>query len=207
MFSPDEALAIMREGNRRFLMDDAPIADSSLGHERRLEIARNQQPMAVLVSCSDSRVSPELLFGRGLGELFIVRNAGNVVDTVAMGSIEYAVHILGVRLIVVLGHQRCGAVNAALSVVESQEVLPGSLQSLVEPIIPSVLLAKKECDGETDSEEVWDMAVRANIARVVNSLKASTPILSEAMRTQGLRIIGAYYGLDDGKVEFMDGER
>jgi carbonic anhydrase len=204
MISPDEALSILREGNRRFLMDDAPIADVPLSHDRRLEIARNQQPMAVLVSCSDSRVPPELLFGRGLGELFIVRNAGNTVDTVAMGSIEYAVHVLGVRLIVVLGHQRCGAVSAALSVVERDEVFPGSVGKMVEPIIPAVLLAKKKCSACEESEQVWDQAVRENIRRVVESLKTSQPILAEKVQSEGLKIVGAYYRLDDGMVEFLD---
>src|SRR5690606_9640917 len=167
MISPDEALSILREGNRRFLMDDAPIADVPLSHDRRLEIARNQQPMAVLVSCSDSRVPPELLFGRGLGELFIVRNAGNTVDSVALGSIEYAVHVLGVRLIVVLGHQRCGAVQAAMDVVERDATFPGSLGQLVEPIIPAVLLAKKSCECNSGPEALWDAAARENIKRVV----------------------------------------
>jgi carbonic anhydrase len=204
MISPDEALSILREGNRRFLMDDSPIDDEPLSHDRRLEIARNQQPMAVLVSCSDSRVPPELLFGRGLGELFIVRNAGNTVDTVAMGSIEYAVHVLGVRLIVVLGHQRCGAVSAALSVVERDEVFPGSVGKMVEPIIPAVLLAKKKCSACEESEQVWDQAVRENIRRVVESLKTSQPILAEKVQSEGLKIVGAYYRLDDGMVEFLD---
>lgn len=120
--TPDQALAMLKEGNAKFLADTP--ARTVQGKERRLEIARGQTPFAVLVSCSDSRVSPEVLFGCGLGEFFIVRNAGN---TVALGSIEYAVAVLGVPLIVVLGHERCGAVDAALSVVEKNTVFPGSL--------------------------------------------------------------------------------
>lgn len=112
----DEALALLKEGNASF-MADMPVRPAVQGRERRLEIAREQTPFAVLVSCSDSRVPPELLFGRGLGELFIVRNAGNTIDTTAMGSIEYAITVLGVPLIVVMSHKRCGAVEGAIALV------------------------------------------------------------------------------------------
>jgi carbonic anhydrase len=105
--SPEQALARLKEGNQSFITD-APFRRESTDRDRRIEIARGQTPFCVLVGCSDSRVSPELLFGRGLGELFIVRNAGNTVDTTAMGSIQYAVVELGVPLIVVLGHEKCG---------------------------------------------------------------------------------------------------
>jgi carbonic anhydrase len=114
------------------------------------------------------------------------------------------VHVLGVRLIVVLGHQRCGAVSAALSVVERDEVFPGSVGKMVEPIIPAVLLAKKKCSACEESEQVWDQAVRENIRRVVESLKTSQPILAEKVQSEGLKIVGAYYRLDDGMVEFLD---
>ena len=109
------------------------------GRDRRLEIARGQTPFATLVSCSDSRVPPELLFGRGLGELFIVRNAGNTVDTAALGTIEYGVAALGVPLIVVMGHEKCGAVDAAVKVVTENATFPGSIGRMVEPIVPAVL--------------------------------------------------------------------
>src|SRR5215218_1525320 len=133
----DQALQILKEGNRRFVADTPDQAavtqskDPKLGHERRLEIAEGQTPFAVLVSCSDSRVPPELLFGRGLGELFIVRNAGNTVDTTALGSIEYGVAQLGVPLVVVMGHERCGAVEAAVKVVTENATFPGSTGRMV----------------------------------------------------------------------------
>ena len=122
--TPDQALAALKEGNDKFITD-APFRGVQ-GRERRIEIARGQAPIAVLVSCSDSRVPPELLFGRGLGELFIVRNAGNTVDTTALGSIQYAVAELGVPLVLVLGHERCGAVDAAVKVVKDNATFPGS---------------------------------------------------------------------------------
>jgi carbonic anhydrase len=206
MLSADEALALLKEGNQRFLEDRMPVPDSSLGRDRRLEIARTQQPFAVLVSCSDSRVPPELLFGRGLGELFIVRNAGNTVDTVALGSIEYAVHVLGVQLVVVMGHQRCGAVAAAVSVVTDNALFPGSLGQMVEPIIPAVLKARysESCGCELEDDELLDASVRENIRRVVNRLRASEAIIVDALLGGRLRIVGAHYALDDGRVEFFE---
>jgi len=127
--NPDQALQLLKDGNRNYLTD-SPIRRAE-GRERRLEIARGQTPFAVLVSCSDSRVPPELLYGRDLGELFIVRNAGNTVDTSAMGSIEYAVAQLGVPLVLVMGHERCGAVDAALTVVERNASFPGSIGQMI----------------------------------------------------------------------------
>jgi hypothetical protein len=115
--TPDAALALLKEGNRRFL-EGNPIRPHLTSPERRAALAKEQRPFCVLVGCSDSRVAPEVLFGRGLGDLFIVRNAGNVVDIAAMGSIEFGVTVLGAPLVVVLGHERCGAVQAALDVVE-----------------------------------------------------------------------------------------
>ena len=194
----DQALALLKEGNDKFLTD-SPLR-SVQGRERRLEIARGQTPFAVLVSCSDSRVPPELLFGRGLGELFIVRNAGNTVDTVAMGSIEYAVAVLGVPLIVVMGHERCGAVEAALSVVEKNTVFPGSLNQMLEPILPAALMA---LSSGAKGEDLLDAAVRENVKRVVVRLRNSGPVLVEPIRAGKVKVVGARYDLDDGKVDFF----
>jgi carbonic anhydrase len=131
-----------------------------------MEIARGQAPFAVLVSCSDSRVPPELLFDTGLGELFIIRNAGNTVDTAALGSIQYGVLVLGAPLVVVLGHERCGAVDAALQVVDKNATFPGSIGPMIEPIIPAVLKAKS---GGAKGDELLDAAVRENVRRVVTA--------------------------------------
>ena len=140
-----------------------------------------------------------MLFGRSLGELFIVRNAGNVVDLAAMGSIEYGVAVLGAPLVLVLGHERCGAVQAAIDVVENDAHFPGSIGQMIEPIIPAVLRARRE--GEHD---LLDRAVRANVRRVVERLRTTEQMLMEPLREGSLRIVGARYDLDDGSVEFLD---
>ena len=194
----DQALATLKEGNAKFLTD-SPLR-AVQGRARRLEIARGQAPFAVLVSCSDSRVPPEVLFGRGLGELFIVRNAGNTVDTVALGSIEYAIAVLGVPLIVVLGHERCGAVDAALSVVEKNTIFPGSLNQMIEPILPAALIARST---GAKGEALLDAAVRENIRRVVTRIKNSEAVLMNPIKTGKVKVVGARYDLDDGEVDFF----
>lgn len=193
----DQALQTLIDGNRSFVTD-SPVR-AVPGRARRLEIARNQAPFVVMVSCSDSRVPPELLFGRGLGELFIVRNAGNTVDTTALGSIEYAVAQLGVPLVVVMGHERCGAVEAAVSVVRDNATFPGSIGRMIEPIVPAVLQAQQ------DSGDLLDNAVRRNVSRTVDRLRtASEPLLLDPLAQRRLRIVGARYDLDDGSVDFFD---
>jgi carbonic anhydrase len=199
---PDEALAALREGNRRFVSDEAPPEPPRNDHERRLEVAQGQTPFATLVGCSDSRVPPELLFGRGLGELFIVRNAGNTVDTAALGSIEYAAAELGVPLILVMGHERCGAVAAAVEVVERNARFPGDIGEMIEPILPAVLQAKAALPAGGD---LLEAAVRENVRRVAERLRTSHALLLEPQRAGRLKVVGAYYDLDDGRVDFFDG--
>ena len=195
-----QALEKLKKGHQDFLADK-PAVKSTRDHGRRLEIARGQVPFAVLVGCSDSRVAPELLFDTGLGELFIVRNAGNTIDTVAMGSIQYAVQVLGVPLILVLGHERCGAVDAAVSVVEKNTVFPGSIGQMVEPIIPAVLKARSQ--GGLKGEALLDLAVRENVRRTVQRLRTAEPTLSDPIAAGKVRVVGARYDLDDGKVDFF----
>lgn len=196
--TPDQALARLKQGNRDFLAGRSPRQDAD--GRRRLEIARAQYPIAVLVSCSDSRVPPELLFGRGLGELFIIRNAGNTIDTVAMGSLEYAVAELNVPLVVVMGHERCGAVAAAVSVVQEGVTFPGSIGQMVEPIIPAVLDARRNRPAD-----LLDASVRANVSRTVSRLRQfSEPMILDRLRQKRLRVVGARYDLDDGTVDFFD---
>lgn len=195
--SPDEALELLIEGNQSFL-NDVPTS-APIGRERRLEIAKGQAPFAAYVTCSDSRVSPEILFGRGLGELFIIRNAGNTVDTVALGSIEYAVAELGVPLVVVMGHEACGAVKAAKAVVDDNAIFPGSIGRMIEPIIPAVL----EVRGREGDK--LDHAIRANVSRVVRQLRTSTdPLLLDPQKAGKLKVVGAHYKLDTGSVDFFD---
>jgi carbonic anhydrase len=194
--NPEQALQLLKDGNRNYLTE-SPIRRVE-GRERRLEIARGQTPFAVLVSCSDSRVPPELLYGRDLGELFIVRNAGNTVDTSAIGSIEYAVIELGVPLIVVMGHQRCGAVDAAVSVVRDNATFPGSIGAMIEPIIPAVLSVRDK------PGDLLENAVRANISRIVRRLREAEPTLLDPQRAGKLKVVGAHYSLEDGSVDFFD---
>ncbi|WP_062212559.1 carbonic anhydrase [Aureimonas sp. AU12] len=197
VLTADEALALLKKGNAEFI-SDAPI-HAAIGRERRIEIAREQHPFAVLVACSDSRVSPELLFGRGLGELFIVRNAGNTLDTVALGSLEYAVEHLGTPLVLVMGHQRCGAVSAAVSVVRDNKMFDGAIGQMIEPIIPAVLAVRDQ------PGDLVDNAVRENVRRVVHNLRnASEPLLARPIAAGQVRIVGAEYSLDDGSVNFFD---
>lgn len=196
--TPDQALEALKRGNREFLAGRAAVPDQD--GRRRLEIAKAQYPIAVLVSCSDSRVPPELLFGRGLGELFIIRNAGNTIDTVAMGSLEYAVAELNVPLVVVMGHERCGAVAAAVSVVQEGATFPGSIGQMVEPIIPAVLDARRN-----NPADLLDASVRANVRRTVGRLREfSEPMVLDRLKQGKLRIVGARYDLDDGNVDFFD---
>ena len=195
--TPDQALALLKQGNQNFLTD-SPVR-RAVGRQRRLEIAQSQAPFAAYVTCSDSRVSPELLFGRGLGELFIIRNAGNTVDTVALGSIEYAVAELGVPLVVVMGHERCGAVAAAASVVRNNATFPGAIGRMVEPIIPAVLKAQGQ------PGDLVENSIRENVRRVVNQLRTATdPLLLDPQRAGKLKVVGAYYDLDTGNVDFFD---
>jgi carbonic anhydrase len=193
--TPDEALRMLKEGNERFVTD-APFRGVQ-GRERRVEVARGQRPFAVLVGCSDSRVPPELLFGRGLGELFIVRVAGNTVDLTARGSVEYAVAELGVPLVLVLGHERCGAVAAAVEVVASNATFPGAIGEVVEPIVPAVLRAKAQ------PGELLDNAVRENVRRVVTRLRGNGAILPAMAEAGRRKVVGARYDRDDGAVDFV----
>ncbi len=193
----DQALETLKEGNRLYQIDSPVQAAKS--RERRIEIALGQTPFVVLVSCSDSRVSPEILFGRGLGELFIVRNAGNCVDTAALGSIQYGVAQLGVPLVLVMGHSRCGAVEAAVDVVKNNTVYPGAIGQMIEPIVPAVL-SQRDKPGD-----FVENCVRANVDRVVSRLRgAAEPALLDPLKAGKLRIVGAAYSLDTGMVDFFN---
>lgn len=196
--TPSQALRLLQEGNDKFIME-APFRTART-RERRIALARGQAPFCVLVGCSDSRVPPELLFGRDLGELFIVRNAGNTVDTAALGSIEYGVGVLGCPLVVVLGHESCGAVAAAIEVVQKNATFPGVIGEMIQPIIPAVLSVRDQGQGDA----LLDNAVKANARRVATRLKTQSPILQEAMRQDKLKIVAARYDLDDGVVDFFE---
>lgn len=195
--TPDEALQALKDGNAAYRAELS--ACTAQGQARRIEIAAGQAPFCVLVSCSDSRVAAEIVFGRGLGEMFIVRNASNTIDTTALGSIEYAVEHLGTPLIVVMGHSRCGAVEAAVSLVDSNAVFPEAIEHMLGPIVPAVLAVREKPGDRVDN------AVRANVDRTVARLRlGAEPIIAGPLKAGALRVVGASYSLDTGAVDFFN---
>ncbi|MEY2493203.1 MAG: carbonic anhydrase [Verrucomicrobiota bacterium] len=188
----EAALQQLREGNDRFIAGK-PLHIGDLA-ERRAEVAKNQKPFAVLVSCSDSRGGPEIIFDQSLGDIFVVRTAGNVVAGIELGSVEYAVEHLGASLIMVLGHTRCGAVAAAVSGGEAH----GHLPSILDLIKPAVEKTKNEPGDPIEN------AMRENVRQTVTQLKNDSPVLTDALRGGKLRIVGARYDLDTGRVELLD---
>jgi carbonic anhydrase len=190
--SADEAWRKLEEGNQRFASGHGrAVADYTA---RRAELTKSQHPFAVIVSCSDSRVGPEVVFDQGLGDLFVIRTAGEVVDEQPLGSIEYAVEHLGTPLVVVMGHTRCGAVTAAVEGGKPD----GHIGSLTKAIEPAVEKAKGEAGDRVEN------AVKENVRLVVEQLKGSGPILSEFVRTGKVKIVGAEYDLDTGKVSKVE---
>jgi carbonic anhydrase len=189
--SPDDALARLVEGNRRFVSGTTTHPDQSVG--RRTEVAGGQQPFAIVLACSDSRVPPELIFDQGLGDLFVIRNAGNLLDDHVIGSIEYAVEHLHPPLVVVLGHTKCGAVSAAVAGGE----VPGHLKSIVESLEPAVAMAKKE-PGDT-----VDNAVSINARLSAAALARMAPIVGEAVTAGHIKVVAARYDIATGQVEFL----
>jgi carbonic anhydrase len=190
--APAEAIAKLKEGNGRYT--NGKLQHPGQTTERRAELTKDQHPFAVIVSCSDSRVPPEIVFDQGLGDLFVVRVAGNVIDDHGLGSIEYAVDHLGARLIVVLGHQSCGAVKAAKETIAAKSKAPGHIQSLVMAIQPAV-----EATAKGDLEAT----VEANVKNVVQAVRTSTPILKPKVDSGEVQVIGGYYSLDTGAVTFL----
>ena len=201
-----EALQRLREGNRRFVTGELDLA-AALDESRRSALARGQEPFAVILGCSDSRVPAELVFGQGFGDLFVIRVAGNIVAPSQVGSVEFAAGKLGVRLAVVLGHTRCGAVTATLE--ELQQPVPNrspNLRSIVDRIRPSVepLLSTPLA---RDRDALIAQAVRANIRAATDQLRHGSEILERLEAREGLLIVGGEYSLDTGEVDFFDGGR
>jgi len=186
--SGDKALQKLMDGNNRYV--SAQMSHPNQTPARRSEVIEGQHPFAVIVGCSDSRVPPEIIFDQGLGDLFVVRLAGHVLSDEALGSIEYALEHLGTRLIMVLGHDNCGAVTAAVKGGD----IPGHIGSIVKAIAPAVKKAKNQ------PGDLLENAIRENVAMVVEQLKYSDPLLKELVENGALKIVGAHYHLDDGKV-------
>jgi carbonic anhydrase len=188
--SSEQIWNFLVEGNKRFVAGQ-PLARDIVSQRRSLE--KTQSPPVSVLSCSDSRLPSEAIFDQGLGDLFVVRIAGNSADPMGIGSLEFAVRILGTRVIVVLGHQRCGGVTAACS----GEKMPSSnLEALIQPIMESCRIAKEQ----HGSEDLIDFAIKTHVRKTADDLLAESEILKQAHDAGKLSIIGAYYSLDSGSV-------
>jgi len=190
----DEALSRLLDGNRRFVAGNLNQLTGTALVRRRYALAREQTPFAVIVGCSDSRVPPELIFDVTLGEIFVIRTAGEVVDSVALGSIEYAIEHLATRLIVVLGHQRCGAVSAAVSGATEG----GDISIVLNAILPAVEATKDHAGDPIDN------AVRADAREIARGLQITGPIIPPRVQSGEVKVLAAYYSLDSGQVELLN---
>ena len=199
-----EALERLREGNRRFVAGDRNLATLASGL-RRHEFLAGQQPFAVILGCSDSRVPVEIVFDQGVGDLFVIRVAGNVVAPSQIGSVEFAAEQFGTRLVIVLGHTRCGAIQATLDELRRPTASQSrNLRAIVDRIRPAVegLLAT-ELGG--DREALARAAVRANVRVAASSLRHGSDVLEHLIRREELLVVGAEYSLETGVVDFFDG--
>jgi carbonic anhydrase len=204
MISARQALKRLREGNRRFV-SGVRSRDTFPSGTRRAELATRQEPFAIVLGCSDSRVPAEIVFDQGLGGLFVVRVAGNIVASSQVGSVEFAAARFGTRLVVVLGHSQCGAVLATLEELKQPtDSQSRSLRSIVDRIRPSVepLLAT---ELRHDPDALVRHAVRANIRASANHLRHGSDILEQLIQEDGLFVVGAEYSLETGVVDFFDG--
>lgn len=189
---PQEVLQKLLDGNSRFVAGTPERPRQNM--KRRAEIAEAQHPEAIVVACSDSRVAPEILFDQGLGDLFVIRTAGEVCDHVALASIEYAAEHLGSSLILVLGHKRCGAVKATCDGGDHH----GHLSQLINAMRNAVENARGQAG------DLLDNAVKENVKNVVKQLKTSEPILAKMVNDGKLEVVGAYYDLDSGAVSLVE---
>ena len=204
MIPASEALDLLREGNRRFVMNQSRTASAS-HHERRLSLVSGQEPFAIVLGCSDSRVPAELVFDQGFGDLFVIRVAGNIVAPSQVGSVEFAAAKFGTRLVVVIGHSQCGAITATLDELLGRSTTESrNLRSIVDRVRPSVetVLAGRD---PRDYDALIRDAVRANVRASASHLRHGSELLERLVREDGLLVVGAEYALDSGVVTFFDG--
>jgi len=204
MIAAAEALERLKQGNLRFV-SDLPNQCIQTGQDRRASFLANQEPFAIILGCSDSRVPAELVFDQGLGDLFVIRVAGNIVAPSLVGSVEFAAERFGTRLVVVLGHSMCGAILATIEEIgRPTEVQSVNLKSIVDRVRPSVesLLSAK---APLDKEALVHKAVRANIRASADHLRHGSQILERLIQQDGLLVVGAEYSLETGVVDFFDG--
>ena len=196
----DQALVRLREGNRRFV-DHVVSLEALLSHARREDHARAQRPFAVVLGCSDSRAPAEFVFDQGLGDLFVIRVAGNIAAPSQVGSVEFAVEQFQVRLVVVLGHSNCGAVRATLTHLQAPGDTSPALRAIVDRIAPGIQPVLTGCGGEADA--CMPQAIRANVMATIGNLREQSDYLRYAELQGGLRIVGADYDLGSGAVDFF----
>lgn len=200
-----EALALLREGNARYV--DSLTSDPSL--QRRPELVRDQDPLAIILGCSDARVPVEIVFDQGLGDLFVIRVAGNIVAPSQIGSIEFAAAKFNTKLVVVLGHSNCGAISACVdAMINPDKNYSPNLQSIVDRIRPSVynLHELATANGQdADANELIDRSIRANVRMSVSQLKHGSRALEDLWSSGQLLIVGAEYNIETGIVRFLDG--
>jgi carbonic anhydrase len=204
MISALDALARLRAGNRRFVANQS-TGSAVLHPDRRAELVAGQEPFAIVLGCSDSRVPAELVFDQGFGDLFVIRVAGNIVAPSQVGSVEFAAARFGTRLVVVMGHSQCGAVLATLEEALGRAAAPSrNLQSIVDRIRPAVdtMLSRRH---ETDLDALMPDAVRANVRAAVSHLRHGSALLEQLIDDDGLLVVGAEYSLESGVVTFLDG--
>ncbi|MCX7556082.1 carbonic anhydrase [Xanthomonadaceae bacterium JHOS43] len=202
MIPADQALARLREGNQRFVES---LAKEDAMVSRRLSLCQDQKPFAIILGCSDARVPAELVFDQGLGDLFVIRVAGNIVAPSQVGSVEFATERFGVRLVVVLGHTQCGAISATIEqLLKPVETQSRNLQSIVDRVRPSIegLL---HTELRNDPKTLALHGMRANIGVSVSHLRHGSVVLEKLIREDGLRIVGAEYSVQTGAVTFLDG--
>jgi len=195
--APDAALARLKEGNAHFLAE-APTRPNQDMARREVTARQGQFPFAMILSCSDSRVPVEILFDQGVGDIFSVRTAGNVSGVMQLGSLEYGAEHLGARLLVVLGHSRCGAVTA----VAQNAKEPGNIPAAVAPIVPAVKAVRDAHPGAPDME-VADKAMVENVFQVIADIYAGSPLLRAMARSGRIEVVGAFYHVETGKVDWL----
>ena len=197
------ALTRLREGNLRFALNVRGTS-AFLSQTRRVDFAADHQPFAIILGCSDARVPVEIVFDQGLGDLFVIRVAGNIVAPSQVGSVEFAAARFGVRLVVVLGHSQCGAILATLEALRApSQTQSRNLQSIVDRVRPSVEGLLSSALSQNMDALVKE-AVRANIRVSVDHLRHGSPVLEQLIRDEGLFVVGAEYSLETGDVEFFD---
>jgi len=202
--SAAEALQRLRDGNQRFA-SNLRTQESLFCDHRREELLTGQEPFAIILGCSDSRVPAEIIFDQGLGDLFVIRVAGNIVAPSQIGSVEFAVSQFGTRLVVVLGHSKCGAIHATIEQLkEGNTSSSANIRAIVERVKPSIagLMATELAN---DAEALENAAIRANVRASTNQLQHGSAIIEHLVESDGLLIVGAEYSLETGTVKFLDG--